>query len=166
MLEIVCGRLRDAEVDALVDLAGAVWRAHYPGIITPEQIEYMLAQRYKAPLVRQLMARGDLWLAARAGDELVGFAHGHTLQDGDYKLDKLYVHNDWQRHGIGGRLVDEVARHAREHGAARLLLRVNRQNQNAINAYLKHGFHVATLIVEDIGNGYVMDDYVMIKSIA
>jgi ribosomal protein S18 acetylase RimI-like enzyme len=165
MLEIVCGRLRDAEVDALIDLAGAVWRAHYPGIITPEQIEYMLAQRYKAPLVRQLMARGDLWLAARAGDELVGFAHGHTLQDGDYKLDKLYVHNDWQRHGIGGRLVDEVARHAREHGAARLLLRVNRQNQNAINAYLKHGFRVATLIVEDIGNGYIMDDYVMTKEI-
>jgi diamine N-acetyltransferase len=165
MPEIIVGRLRASEVDMLIELAGAVWRAHYPGLITPEQIEYMLAERYKAPLVRQLMARGDLWLAARAGDELVGFAHGHALQDGDYKLDKLYVHNAWQRHGIGGRLIDAVARHAREHGAARLLLRVNRRNQNAIGAYLKHGFQVATLIVEDIGNGYIMDDYVMTKEI-
>lgn len=165
MLEIVCGRLRDGEVDVLIELAGAVWRKHYPEIITPEQIEYMLAQRYKAALVRQLMARGDLWLAARAGEELVGFAHGHTLQDGDYKLDKLYVHNDWQRHGIGGRLIDQVARHARAHGASRLLLRVNRQNHNAIGAYLKHGFRVATLIVEEIGDGFIMDDYVMTKEI-
>jgi ribosomal protein S18 acetylase RimI-like enzyme len=165
MLEIICGRLRDAEVESLIELAGAVWRKHYPGIITAEQIEYMLAQRYKAPLIRQLLARGDLWLAARAGDELVGFAHGHPLQDGDYKLDKLYVHNDWQRHGIGGRLIDEMTRHARDHGAARLLLRVNRQNQKAIGAYLKHGFQVATLIVEDIGNGFIMDDYVMTKEI-
>jgi GNAT superfamily N-acetyltransferase len=165
MLEIVCGRLRDTEVEPLIRLAEQVWRAHYPGIISPEQIDYMLAQRYKAPLVRQLMARGDLWLAARAGDELVGFAHGHPLQEGDYKLDKLYVASDWQRHGIGGRLIEALAHHALEHGAARLLLRVNRQNHAAIQAYIKHGFQVATLIVEDIGNGFIMDDYVMTKEI-
>lgn len=165
MLEIVCGRLRDAEVGPLIALAEKIWHVHYPGIISPEQIDYMLAQRYKAPLIRQLMARGDLWLAARAGDELVGFAHGHPLQEGDYKLDKLYVASDWQRHGIGGRLIEALARHAREHGAARLLLRVNRQNHAAIQAYIKHGFRVATLIVEDIGNGYIMDDYVMTKEI-
>lgn len=165
MPEIVYGRLRDAEVEALVDLAGVIWRECYPGIVTLEQIEYMLAQRYKPGLIRQLMARGDLWLAARAGDELVGFAHGHPLQGGDYKLDKLYVHPDWQRHGIGGGLIDAVARHARAHDAARLVLRVNRGNPNAIAAYLKNGFQVATLVVEDIGNGFVMDDYVMAKDI-
>jgi diamine N-acetyltransferase len=165
MHEIVCARLRDAEVEPLIALAEAIWRVHYPGIITPEQIEYMLAQRYKPALIRQLMARGDLWLAARAGDELVGFAHGHPLQDGDYKLDKVYVHGDWQRHGIGGKLIEAVARHARAHDAARLLLRVNRQNHAAIQAYIKHGFRVATLIAEDIGNGYIMDDYVMTKEI-
>ncbi|MBK6743716.1 MAG: GNAT family N-acetyltransferase [Hydrogenophilales bacterium] len=165
MLEIVCGRLRDSEVEPLIELAGQIWRKHYPAIISLAQIDYMLAERYKAGLIRQLMARGDLWLAARADQELVGFAHAHPLQDGDYKLDKLYVHDDWQRHGIGGRLIENVARHAREHGAARLLLRVNRQNHAAIQAYLKHGFRVATLIVEDIGNGYIMDDYVMTKEI-
>lgn len=159
------GLLRLDEAEALVDLAGRIWRAHYPAIIPPAQIEYMLASRYKPGLVRQLLARGDLWLAARAGDELIGFAHGHTLQDGDYKLDKLYVHSDWQRHGIGGRLIAELARHARSHAATRLVLRVNRQNQVAIQAYLKHGFQVATLMFEDIGGGFVMDDYVMTKDL-
>ncbi len=153
--------LRLDEAEALVELAGRVWRAHYPGIISPEQIEYMLGQRYKPGLVRQLLARGDLWLAARAAGTLVGFAHGHPLEAGDYKLDKLYVDTGWQRRGIGGTLIAEVARRAREHGFSRLVLRVNRQNRQAIEAYLKHGFTVATLIVEDIGGGYVMDDYVL-----
>jgi hypothetical protein len=40
---------------------------------------------------------------------------------------------------------------------------VNRRNQAAIDAYLKHGFTVATLVMEDIGGGFVMDDYVMAK---
>lgn len=165
MDEISFGRLRLEEAEALVDLADLIWRRHYPGIISDGQIDYMLAERYKPGLVRQLLARGDLWLAARAGDELVGFAHGHPLGEGDYKLDKLYVHPDWQRHGIGGRLMEGVARHARGRGADRLVLRVNRQNQTAIQAYLKHGFKVADLIMEDIGDGYLMDDYVMVKEL-
>ena len=165
MDEIEIHRLRLDQADALVELAGHIWRTSYPGIISNGQIEYMLAQRYKPGLVQQLIARGDLWLGAQAGDELVGFAHGHPLQDGDYKLDKLYVHPDWQRHGIGGKLMDAVERHARDHICSRLLLRVNRQNQPAIDAYLRYGFTVATLIVEDIGGGYVMDDYVMMKEL-
>lgn len=157
--------LRLDEAEALVELAGRIWRACYPGIVSPEQIEYMLAQRYKPGLVRQLLARGDLWLAAREAGQLVGFAHGHPLEAGDYKLDKLYVAVDLQRRGLGGRLIDAVAERAREQGHRRLVLRVNRGNQRAIDAYLKQGFQVATLVVENIGGGFVMDDYVMVKDL-
>ncbi|MEW5787191.1 MAG: GNAT family N-acetyltransferase [Pseudomonadota bacterium] len=165
MAGIDIGPLGLDEAEALVDLAGRIWRAHYPGIISRAQIDYMLAQRYKPGLVKQLLARGDLWLAARDQGELVGFAHGHPLADGDYKVDKLYVATDRQRRGIGGRLLAELAGRARQHGFSRLVLRVNRQNQAAIDAYLKHGFQVATLVVEDIGNGFIMDDYVMVKDL-
>ena len=168
------GPLRPEEAEALVELAGRVWRAHYPGIITPRQIEYMLERRYKPDLVRQLLARGDLWLAARVnpdsgeragGGDLVGFAHGEPLAEGDYKLDQLYVDLDWQRQGIGGALIREIAARAARRGHTRLVLRVNRQNQGAIDAYLKHGFTVSSIHLEDIGGGFVMDDYVMTRAL-
>lgn len=165
MNEIEIGPLRPDEAEAVVALAGRVWRAHYPGIISPEQIEYMLEQRYRPVLVRQFLARGDIWLAARAEGVLVGFAHGHPLVGGDYKLDKLYVDLDWQRHGIGGALIREMVARAAGSGRARLVLRVNRRNQQAIDAYLKHGFTVVTLHLEDIGNGFIMDDYVMAQEL-
>lgn len=157
--------LRLDEAEALAELARVVWHAHYPGIIDQGQIDYMLAQRYQPGLIKQLLARGDLWLAARIDGELVGFGHGYPTGDGDYKLDKLYVHPDRQRQGIGGALIQAIADRARRRGHSRLLLRVNRQNQQAIDAYLKHGFTVATIVVEEIGNGYLMDDYVMIKEL-
>lgn len=50
--EIEFGLLRLGEAEALVELAGQVWRRHYPGIISEGQIEYMLASRYKTGLVR------------------------------------------------------------------------------------------------------------------
>lgn len=165
MSEIEIGPLRLDEVEALVDLASRIWHAHYPGIITPAQIEYMLEQRYRPVLVRQFLARGDIWLAARAEGVLVGFAHGHPLTGGDYKLDKLYVDLDWQRHGIGGALIRELAARVLARGYGRLVLRVNRQNQSAIDAYLKYGFTVVTIHLEDIGGGFIMDDYVMTKEL-
>ncbi|MDP2834012.1 MAG: GNAT family N-acetyltransferase [Pseudomonadota bacterium] len=165
MNEIEISPVRLDEAEAVVDLAGRVWRAHYPGIITPEQIETMLAQRYRPVLVRQFLARGDIWLAARVAGALAGFAHGHPLTEDDYKLDKLYVDLDWQRQGIGGRLIDALAARIVSQGFSRLVLRVNRQNQNGIHAYLKHGFTVTTIHLEDIGNGFIMDDYVMTREL-
>ena len=164
-MEIEVGAMHLDEADALAELARLIWHAHYPAIISPAQIDYMLGQRYKPGLIRQTLARGDRWDVARAGIELVGFAHACMVTDSDYKLDKLYVHPDWQRHGIGARLLARVVTHARDHACNRLILRVNRQNTQAIAAYLKYGFEVATLIVEDIGAGFLMDDYVMIKEI-
>ncbi|NWG87558.1 MAG: GNAT family N-acetyltransferase [Hydrogenophilaceae bacterium] len=162
---VVAGPLALDEAEAVAELAALIWHAHYPSIITVEQIDYMLAERYKPALIRQTLARGDRWLAARAAGVLVGFAHGYALMDGDYKLDKLYVHPDWQRHGIGRLLMDAMTEHARRHGSRRLVLRVNRNNAQAVAAYRKYGFEVLVPIVEDIGEGFVMDDYVMTKDL-
>ena len=162
---IEIGPLHPEEAEALAALAGVVWRAHYPDIISAEQIDYMLADRYKPALIRQTLARGDRWLVARAWDALVGFAHGYALAEGDYKVDKLYVHPDWQRHGIGEHLMERLTDHARRHGARRLVLRVNRNNDQAIAAYRKYGFEILVPVVEEIGGGFVMDDYVMTKEL-
>jgi ribosomal protein S18 acetylase RimI-like enzyme len=166
MAEVEFAHLRLEEAEALAGLARIIWQAHYLAIISQAQIDYMLDQRYKPGLIRQTLARGDRWEVARDHETLVGFAHGYPMSDGDYKLDKLYVHPDYQHHGIGGRLLDRLVRHARSHDCARLVVRVNRNNVNAIAAYRKYGFSVATEMVEEIGGGFVMDDYVMLKELA
>jgi diamine N-acetyltransferase len=163
MPELDCGSLREDEAEALAALARRIWYGHYPALIGGTQIEYMLARRYHPPYIRQTLARGDRWDVARAAGALVGFAHSYPLEGGAVKLDKLYVDPDWQRHGVGALLVERVVKRARRQGRSHLLLRVNRGNAQAIAAYVKYGFVIAGQVVEDIGGGFVMDDYVMIK---
>ena len=151
------------EAEALAELAERIWRHNYPGIISEAQIDYMLASRYHPPLIRQTLARGDHWDVVRDGESLVAFAHSFHLEGGAVKLDKLYVHPDWQHRGLGAMLVERVATRARAQGRSHLLLRVNRRNAQAIAAYRKYGFAVVREVVEDIGGGFVMDDYMMIK---
>ncbi|HET9403296.1 MAG TPA: GNAT family N-acetyltransferase [Burkholderiales bacterium] len=159
--------LTEADVERVVALAREIWIAHYPAIIGAAQIEYMLGQRYSPGTVRAELRQDGLWWdALRVGEEMAGFASYFLTQAaGEMKLDKLYVHPRHQRHGYGGAMIERACGVARSRGCNRLVLAVNKNNRSAIDAYLKHGFHIADVAVKDIGGGFVMDDYIMIRPV-
>jgi hypothetical protein len=47
----------ESDLAAISRLAGVVWRAHYPGIISTEQIEYMLGKMYSLETLREEIGR-------------------------------------------------------------------------------------------------------------
>ena len=155
------------DVERLAALAREIWYAHYPAIIGAAQIEYMLGQRYGLDVVRaELQREGLWWTKLIVGEEMVAFASYFLAGvTGEMKIDKLYVHPRHQRRGHGGTLITHIDRVARSRGCERLALAVNKNNRSAIAAYLKHGFHVADSVVKGIGDGFVMDDYIMEKRV-
>ena len=158
--------LQDADVEAVTALAGEVWHAHYPGIISDAQIKYMLAQRYDPAVIRSELARDDVWwFVLREAGVPAAFMALQPDAPGTMKIDKLYVKPARQRGGCGGRLIAQAAAVARKAVCGELVLAVNRRNVNAIAAYRKHGFTVRESVVKDIGGGFVMDDFVMVKAI-
>ncbi|MPZ45620.1 MAG: GNAT family N-acetyltransferase [Betaproteobacteria bacterium] len=156
--------LEPGDIEALSELARAIWHAHYPGIITSAQIEYMLEQRYRPELVQAELGRDDVWWElATLQDHPVGFSSCLlTGEPGEMKLDKLYVDPGRQGTGVGTQLMRSVRTRARRLQCRRLILAVNRRNASAIAAYRRWGFRVERAMVTDIGAGFVMDDYLMV----
>ena len=155
------------DVPAIVQLARRVWHAHYPGIITDAQIEYMLERGYAFDALAKFIdgPRSGIDLAFR-DTALSGFCAWMLMEGGrDLKIDKLYVDVAQQRGGIGGVLLAQAHRHARTLGAQMLVLNVNKHNERAIAAYRKHDFTLREAVVIDIGGGFVMDDYVMERTV-
>jgi diamine N-acetyltransferase len=147
-------------------LAGMVWRAHYPGIISHEQIDYMLARMCAVEVMHRELSNGTAYDRLLVNEELRGFAsYAPTRTVGEFKLHQLYIHPDAQRQGLGGLLLARVQNVARERGFEVLVLAVNKRNTNAITAYRKHGFTIRESVVVDIGDGFVMDDFVMVKTV-
>lgn len=153
------------EVPAIAALAREIWQATYPGIITQEQIDFMLEQRYGHERLYDDLEDLHKWMdQAFVDGRRIGFAFSEIYK-GEFKLDKLYIHPDVQRQGVGGQLIAHVADRAKREGYPCLILQVNKRNVNAINSYKKYGFVVREVTVDDIGHGYVMDDYVMEKKL-
>ncbi len=163
--ELRIAPLADGDIAAVIELAGIIWRHHYPGIIGMAQIDYMLAERYTPAIIRAQMQSGNAWWdKAALGGRIVGFAQ-YELYQHAMKLDKLYLHQDCQRQGYGGRILAQVEEQARLRGCSAVRLNVNKHNVKSIAAYRKYGYATVETVVADIGGGFVMDDYVMEKKL-
>jgi ribosomal protein S18 acetylase RimI-like enzyme len=152
------------DVNAVSEMAARIWRNHYvPDIVSAEQIAFMLP-RVASPqaFAAQLADKNRrLWLV-RIGDMPAGYAGVEDKGGGHWFIDKLYVDNSLQRTGLGFALLSHCINTLTP---KQLMLRVNRKNINAINFYFKHGFVIDSLNVLDIGGGFVMDDFIMRKTL-
>jgi GNAT superfamily N-acetyltransferase len=158
-------RATEAGLPAISELAGVIWRACYPGIITMEQIDYMLARMYSLDVLRdEIRSQGIRYDRLLLDGKLAGFAsYGPTSELGVMKLHKLYLLPELHGRGLGSRLLQHVEREVRAGGVRRLILSVNKRNARAITAYQRNGFVITESVVTDIGGGFVMDDYIMAK---
>ena len=154
------------DIPAIAALAHRIWHAHYPSIISIAQIDYMLGQRYHDAALREQITGEGQWLdLALLDGQAVGFAQYLQHAPGTIKLDKLYLDTTLHGQGLGSRLLAHVEARARELGASNLTLAVNKHNEKAIATYRRNGFTVTDSVQVDIGQGYIMDDYVMSKSL-
>lgn len=161
--------VKEADFGVLRELAGTIWRRHYPGIVSAAQIEYMLAARFGDEALREQAGAADGWLELlRLSGMPVGYCSSACVDgDGDglapLKLGQLYVLASHRGLGLGRLMLAHVERRGRDLGRGLLFLQVNKRNTGAIGFYEAAGFRIAREAVFDIGSGFVMDDYVMEK---
>jgi GNAT superfamily N-acetyltransferase len=155
-----------AQIPLVHRLAREIWHRHYPSIVSVAQIDYMLERGYSDSALRRFVDEGDagLALAGYAGED-VGFVAWYRVDPETMKLDKLYVLPQRHRAGVGRALIEHVAERAREVGCSSLTLNVNRGNAQAIRAYEHCGFSIRERGDFPIGDGFVMEDFIMVRGL-
>lgn len=148
-------------ITILAKLAKTIWEQHYIPIVGPEQIAYMLDKfQSEAPMKQQISDGYHYYLAEV--DNPIGYL---SLQDRGNHLfiSKIYLLAETRGKGYGKRMIDFAVSQAREVNLKEIRLTVNKNNAKTIQFYESVGFHNHRELVADIGNGYVMDDYEMVR---
>jgi len=141
-------------------LAREVWTEHYAPLIGVQQVGYMLEKFQSEPAIAAAIAETTACHIAFDKETSVGYLA--LKPENDYLfLSKLYIRRDHRGMGIARGFFDIAAQTARQMSLPAIRLTVNKGNADSIAIYRHTGFAIVMDVVADIGNGYVMDDYVM-----
>lgn len=151
----------DAHIAAVVALAQVIWPDHYTPIIGADQVAYMLATYHsRNAIADEIRHQGYRFFLAREQARDRGYFSVHPREDSLF-LSKIYFLRAERGRGLGRRALAFIRDQAVQLGLDRIQLTVNKNNTGSIAAYERIGFQKTNSVVADIGNGYVMDDYVM-----
>ncbi len=149
------------ELVIVKDLAYKIWPDAYSEILSASQLNYMLNKFYSVEALENQMKLGHVFLLLGEPNQYLGFAsYQLNYEPNTCKLHKIYIDSTLQGKGNGKKLLKEVISKAQENQQKSLILNVNKYNK-AIIFYQAQGFKIIKEEVIDIGNNYVMDDYVM-----
>lgn len=144
-------------------IAQEVWPIAYKAILSKEQLEYMMEMIYSiSSLQKQANEFKNHFIIATENETPVGFASYELNynQTSKTKIHKIYILSHQQGKGTGKLLMDYILNQAKQNFQEALLLNVNKYNTSRF-FYEKLGFTLVGEEIIDIGNGYVMDDFIM-----
>lgn len=161
-------KIRKAEIDdcgLIRQLASRVWEPTYGTILSEEQLDYMFDWMYSTDSLQRQMESGHVFFIITKGEEPAGYISIEKEGEGRYHLQKIYILPEYQGFGLGRELLkkaEEYVRSEQPEGLLVLVLNVNRSNP-ARFFYEKMGFSIESEGDFDIGNGFFMNDYIMVK---
>lgn len=155
------------DVEELAALADIIWHQHFRGIISDEQIEYMIEnfQSQKA-MTNQLLNLGYEYYFFNVDGENQGyFAIQEQREQTLMFISKVYLKKDFRGRGYARKAFEFIENETKSRGLTKTRLTVNRHNDDTIAIYKKLGMYIADEKAADIGNGFVMDDYIFEKDL-
>ena len=151
------------DISLIQQLAEKSWRANYPGIISEEQIDYMLNLMYSQKEIKSqfLNINYHYYLIFDKENIAVGImGYENSYQHNITKLHRLYLLAEVKGKGYGRYALDFLKKEVQKSLDSSIILNVNKENL-AFGFYKSQGFKVFKETIVDIGNGFVMDDYIM-----
>ncbi|HCM33926.1 MULTISPECIES: GNAT family N-acetyltransferase [Chryseobacterium] len=154
----------EENVTLIQDLARRSWKNAYADILSDDQMEYMLSEMYSnTELESQLQNPNYHYylILDEDNDSYEGFiGYEHNYEDKTTKLHRIYLIPESKGKGLGKLALQFLNEKVSENGNERIILNVNKHNA-AKNFYESQGYRVYDEGVFDIGNGFVMDDFLM-----
>lgn len=151
----------DTEIQEIATLAEEIWHQHFTPIIGEAQVNYMVEKFQSYPAIKsQIEQDGYEYYQIRYREVLAGYTGIHPETDALF-LSKLYIHQDFRGLHLATMTLQFLTRLCKERGLSRIWLTCNKYNHNTLAIYNHLGFTITDKQIADIGNGFVMDDYIL-----
>lgn len=148
-------------IQQVASLADEVYHEHYTGIISEEQIDYMVKNLQSVDAVSEQIHKAGIDYFILNNEETdVGY-FAIKIEADSLFISKLYVLKQYRKLGYAKQAYQFLKGLGEAMDLRHIYLYTNKKNMESIKAYEKLGFQKVESLVTELGNGFVMDDYKM-----
>ncbi|WP_246540003.1 GNAT family N-acetyltransferase [sulfur-oxidizing endosymbiont of Gigantopelta aegis] len=144
-------------------MALIIWHEYFTPIIGKDQVEYMLDKYQSKESIAQQIKMGYDYYLLYENPSSIGYLGIKIIEGEELFLSKFYILAEHRHKGFGKQTFNFLEQLALKKNLKKISLTVNKYNAEAIIAYQHLGFANVGSIIQDIGNGFIMDDYKMEK---
>jgi ribosomal protein S18 acetylase RimI-like enzyme len=156
----------DVDIAEVARLAREIWPEHYLPIIGQDQVDYMLEKfQSRSAIARQIAQKHEYYLVLDHGQSAGYVAFVPDAGESKLLLSKIYIRKELRGRGLGEKTLEFVEDICRKRGITIIWLTVNKNNASSIAWYERMGFTNIGPTIQYIGKGFVMDDFIMEKTI-
>lgn len=153
----------EKDIPLIQELAEKSWRANYPGILSAKQIDFMLDLMYSEKEIKSQFENPNYHYYFILNEEndrvgIMGFENSYEPKT--TKLHRIYLLKETKGKGLGKFALQFLKKEVEKLGDNRIILNVNKENP-ALEFYKSQAYKVYREGIFEIGNGFVMDDYLL-----
>jgi ribosomal protein S18 acetylase RimI-like enzyme len=152
------------ECEALAALAREIWEEWFTPIIGANQVAYMLEKFQSATAIWSQIQDGMRYFVVNHKQNPVGY-YAIKKEETRLFLSKIYLKRSMRGIGAGAWMLSECAKKAKAENLSSIYLTVNKGNEKAIRFYERYQFKKMISLEKDIGRGFIMNDWLMEKSL-
>ncbi|MFV0394851.1 MAG: GNAT family N-acetyltransferase [Coprobacillaceae bacterium] len=152
------------EIQILAELAKEIWEEHFIPIIGEQQVAYMLDKFQSVPAITEQFKDGYQYYLLKDNKITMGYT-GIKMEEEKMFLSKLYISKEHRGKGISKKAMQFLIELCKDKDKKAMYLTCNKYNENTLKVYNHLGFKIVKEEITDIGNGYIMDDYILEKEI-
>lgn len=166
--------------ELLAKLAEEIWQEYWPARIGQAQTDYMIEQYQSLDAIKRQMSKEDYeyWFLTvpvaqcdnanpwRLDEEtaIIGFTGGHNEPETNrFFISKIYLLACERGKHYASRVIEFYTDLCRERSLRAMYLTVNKYNEMGVRCYRAKGFETIDCVETDIGQGFIMDDFIMEK---
>lgn len=148
-------------INEVARLADEIYHEHYTEIISKEQIDYMVKQYQSVDAIEQQIHKDGIDYFLLSNDEASIGYFAIKIEEDRLFISKFYILKEYRNNGYAKQAYQFLKGLSEAMDLKHIYLYTHKKNVNSIAVYEKFGMRKAESVVNDFGDGYVMDDYKM-----
>lgn len=156
----------DEQLMDLEKFATDIWLDYWPALIGEGQTQYMINMFHSFDAMKRDIDEHayEYWFVEDANGNTVGYTGGHVEPETNrFFISKIYLLKEERGKHYASQILNFYENLCKDRDLEAMYLTVNKHNELGIRSYLGRGFETIDEVETDIGEGYIMDDFIMEK---